>query len=207
MEFLGEILTFGIDTVIFAICLKQYIYCRNAIKAIQNVELCNVGSDLGNILNNRTQNKIDYIAVRGLVKPLGEPLQSINKKNVFGVIQTLSVKEHVVARTSAGFWSDQKRTMQKVFNTVPFVLKNESYSVEVIDPLSANILNLDVISDHYEPIIPTVIDHIWGFLTGIRQRGLQTTEKMLRVDSIVTVIACQLLLCYGNLMIREKYIE
>lgn len=56
--------------------------------------------------------------------------------------------------------------MQKVFNTVPFVLKKNSYSVEIIDPLSANILDLDVISDHYEPIIPTVIDHIWGFLTG-----------------------------------------
>ncbi|XP_014478990.1 PREDICTED: mitochondrial ubiquitin ligase activator of nfkb 1-A [Dinoponera quadriceps] len=187
MEFLGEILTFGIDTVIFAICLRQYIHCRNAIKAIQNVELHDVGADLENLVNN-THNKIDYIAVRGLVKPLGEPLQSIDKKNVLGVIQKLSVKEHVIARTSAGFWSDQKRTMQKVYNVVPFALKNGFYYAEVIDPLSANILDLDVISNHYEPIVPTIFDHLWGFLTGIRQRGLQTTEKMLRVDSVITVI-------------------
>lgn len=68
------------------------------------MELYDVGPDLENVLNNSTHNKIDYIAVRGLVKPLGKPLQSIDKKNVLGVIQKLSVKEHVVARTSAGFW-------------------------------------------------------------------------------------------------------
>lgn len=62
--------------------------------------------------------------------------------------------------------SNQKRTMQKIFNMVPFVLKKESHCVEVIDPLSANILDLDVISNHYEPIVPTIIDHLWGFLTG-----------------------------------------
>lgn len=38
------------------------------------------------------------------MKPLGEPLRSINKKDVTGVIQKLSIQEHVVARTSAGFW-------------------------------------------------------------------------------------------------------
>jgi len=47
---------------------------------------------------------VDYIAVKGIVKPLGESLQSINKKDVTGVIQKLSVREHVVARTSAGYW-------------------------------------------------------------------------------------------------------
>lgn len=38
--------------------------------------------------------------------------------------------------------------------------------MEVIDPLSADILNLDVISDHFEPAVPTIIDHVWGFFTG-----------------------------------------
>lgn len=56
--------------------------------------------------------------------------------------------------------------MQQVINVVPFALKKESYCVEVIDPLSANILDLDVISNHYEPIVPTVLDYLWGFLTG-----------------------------------------
>jgi E3 ubiquitin-protein ligase MUL1 len=110
--------------------------------------------------------------------------------------------------------SDEQRTIQTIYNVVPFVLQKGWHSVEVIDPLSADILNLDVISDHFEPTVPTFIDHVWGFFTGnynktkrityiyyivflyllyckllgIRQRGLQSTEKMLREDSVITVV-------------------
>lgn len=63
-----------------------------------------IGTDLETLLDKSPNNKVDYIAVRGIVKPLGESLQSVNKKDVTGVIQKLSVREHVVARTSAGYW-------------------------------------------------------------------------------------------------------
>lgn len=71
---------------------------------MQNVELHDIGTDLESLLDKNPNNKVDYIAVKGVVKPLGESLQSINKKDVTGVIQKLSVREHVVARTSAGYW-------------------------------------------------------------------------------------------------------
>ncbi|KAL6260063.1 hypothetical protein P5V15_007602 [Pogonomyrmex californicus] len=192
MEYFSEILLLGIDTVVFTICLKQYIHYKNAIKVIKNVELYDVGADIENLLDKSSNNKVDYVAVRGIVKPLKESLQSINKKDVTGVIQKLSVKEHIVARTSAGYWSDQERTLQQIYNTVPFVLQNRWYRVEIIDPLSADILDLDIISDNFQSSVPTVIDHIWGFFTehsiGVRQRGIQSTEKMLREDSIITAI-------------------
>lgn len=35
MEYLGEIIALGIDTVVFAICLKQYIYYKNSIEAVK----------------------------------------------------------------------------------------------------------------------------------------------------------------------------
>jgi len=59
---------------------------------------------LESLLDKSPNNRVDYIAVKGIVKPLGESLQSINKKDVTGVIQKLSVREHVIARTSAGYW-------------------------------------------------------------------------------------------------------
>lgn len=188
MEYLGEIFAFGIDTIVFAICLKQYNNYKHAVKVVENVELYDVGADLKTVLDNSPNNKVDFVAVRGVVKPLGESLRSINEKNVTGVIQKLSVREHVVARTSAGFWSDQKRTIQKIYHVVPFALQKGSYSVEIIDPLSADILDLAVISDNFQPSVPSFVDHIWGFFTGVRQRGIQSTEKMLREDSIVTAI-------------------
>ncbi|XP_071653181.1 mitochondrial E3 ubiquitin protein ligase 1 isoform X2 [Temnothorax longispinosus] len=192
MEYFSEIFLLGIDTIVFTICLKQYIHYKNAIKAIKSVELHDIGTDLESLLDKSSNNKVDYIAVRGIVKPLGESLQSVNKKDVTGVIQKLSVREHVVARTSAGYWSDQERTIHQVYHTVPFVLQNRWHSVEIIDPLSADILDLDVISDNFQPSVPTIIDHVWEFFTGVRQRGIQSTEKMLRKDSIITAIACQL---------------
>jgi len=68
------------------------------------VELHDIGTDLESLLDKSPNNRVDYIAVKGIVKPLGESLQSINKKDVTGVIQKLSVREHVIARTSAGYW-------------------------------------------------------------------------------------------------------
>lgn len=188
MEYLGEIFALGIDAAVFGICLKQYISYKSAVQAVKNVELHDVSPSLKDLVDKTPNGKIDYIAIRGNVKPLGESLQSINKKDVTGVIQKLSVREHLVARTSAGYWSNQERTIQKVYNVVPFVLQKGWHSVEILDPLSADILDLDVISDRFEPSVPSFVDHIWGFFIGVRQRGIQSTEKMLRADSIVTAI-------------------
>lgn len=47
---------------------------------------------------------------------------------------------------------------------------------------------MDVISDNFNPNIPSVMDHIWGFFAGIKQKGVQTTEKMLRTGTLVTGI-------------------
>lgn len=62
--------------------------------------------------------------------------------------------------------SDQERTVHKVYNTVPFSLQHGSYSVEVLEPLSADILDLDVVSNTFEPTVPSFADHLWGFFTG-----------------------------------------
>lgn len=35
MEYLGELFALGIDTVVFAICLKQYNNYKHAVKAVE----------------------------------------------------------------------------------------------------------------------------------------------------------------------------
>jgi len=35
MEYFSEIFLLGIDTIVFTICLKQYIHYKNAIKAVK----------------------------------------------------------------------------------------------------------------------------------------------------------------------------
>ncbi|XP_035725696.1 mitochondrial E3 ubiquitin protein ligase 1-like [Vespa mandarinia] len=187
MEYVGELITLGIDSIIFGICLKQYLYCKDAIAAVKKADFYEIGSSLEEAVSN-SNNKIEYVAIRGTVKSLGKPLHSINRKEITGVLQKLSIKEHVVARTTAGFWSNQEHTMQKIYNTIPFVLQNGRYKVEVLDPLSADILDMDVIADYFEPNVPSFSDHLWGFFTGVRQRGLQNTEEMLREGVVMTGI-------------------
>lgn len=71
---------------------------------------------------------------------------------------------------------------------MPFSLEQRHISIEVIDPLAADILDMDVISDQFQPTVPSVMDHVWGFFSGVRQRGVQTTERMLRQGAIITGI-------------------
>lgn len=35
MDYLGEIVALGIDSIIFGVCLKQYFHCKNAITAVK----------------------------------------------------------------------------------------------------------------------------------------------------------------------------
>lgn len=53
-----------------------------------------------------------------------------------------------------------------MYNTVPFVLNHGTHSVEILEPLSADILDMDVVSNTFEPVVPSFADHLWGFFTG-----------------------------------------
>lgn len=52
--------------------------------------------------------------------------------------------------------------------------------------MSCLFTDLDVIHDSYEPSSLSFFDHVFGFFSGVRQRGLQTTEEILREGSFIT---------------------
>jgi len=61
---------------------------------------------------------------------------------------------------------DQTRVIREFCNSVPFVLQGSKTKVEVIDALRADILDLETISDSFESSSPSLVDHIWGFISG-----------------------------------------
>lgn len=71
---------------------------------------------------------------------------------------------------------------------MPFELRNNNVGVEISDALSAAVLDLDVVYDNYEPTSLSFVDHVFGFFSGIRQKGFQTTEEILRDGSYITAI-------------------
>lgn len=58
--------------------------------------------------------------------------------------------------------SERERTIQEVYNSIPFALRSGSVDIEVADALSAHCLDLETISDVYEPTSGSLWDYIWG---------------------------------------------
>lgn len=81
----------------------------------QGLQLHEIDSELEKKVTQTPDKKIPYIAVRGAVKALGSPINSISAPQTTGVIQKISLKEHVITRSSAGFWYAFKET-SNLFN-------------------------------------------------------------------------------------------
>lgn len=197
MDFIGEAVALGIDSIIFIVCYKLYRKQCNALQFIYDVpSIEEVNEELKTVIQAAPGKKIPYVALRGTVKSMGAPLKSFNMSDVSGVIQKLTLKEHIVTRRSSGFWQESERAIQEVCNSVPFVLKTEGGEVEILDALSSDILDLETVADHFEPSTPSMLDHLWGFFTGIRQRGLETTEELLREGALITGV--------GELVLKQN---
>lgn len=52
----------------------------------------------------------------------------------------MKLSEHRIARGFAGFWTEQRKLIHISTNEVPFEITNGSFGVEIIDPLSAELL-------------------------------------------------------------------
>lgn len=199
MDYLGEFIALGIDSLILGICLNRYCYLKNSISALKNVEILEVGDNLEELIKKNPNN---YVALRGTVKAMGEPIRSLYKNDITGVVQKFSVKESgivwpatiflfddqsVSVSSSSNFWY-QDRILQESYNSVPFVLQKGATNIEVVDALSADVLDMEMIYNFFEPSPTFFSDYLWGFLTGYRQRGLRTIEEMLKQGSLITGI-------------------
>lgn len=54
-----------------------------------------------------------------------------------------------------------------MYNSIPFALRSGNIDIEVTDALSANYLDLETISDVYEPSTGSFLDYIWGIYISI----------------------------------------
>ena len=128
---------------------------------------------------------IPYIIIRGSVVPLKSSIKSEHKEEIKGVIREFSIIEHVRKFSRSGFWLDSTKTIHHTSNHVPFGL---SQTVQVLDHHIANEVDLEVIHDKFEPAVNTLGDHVWGWVVGDRQKGVQFTETMLVNGTELTAV-------------------
>lgn len=120
-------------------------------------------------------------------------LESHFQKGVKGVVREFSIVEHKRTLGRSGFWYDSTRTIQTYSNHVPFALNK---IVEISDHTQASELDLDVTYDKFDAAPNTLGDHVWGWVVGDRQKGVQSTERMLINGSDLTAI--------GELVLNTK---
>lgn len=211
MDFIHESIALGVDILILGLCVREYVHYKNTAKVLRvSALLCfiplthgacitnvvtlqaapqyNIDSELKSIVSRQNDKKVPYAVIRGTVTPLGVPLRSSFVPSVSGVLQIIKLHEHRVMRAFAGFWAEQRKMIHESINEMPFELRNHEHGVEIVDAMSAAVLDVDVVYDNYESTSLSFFDHIFGFFTGVRQKGLQTTEEVLRDGSFLTAI-------------------
>lgn len=147
-----------------------------------------MNKDLAQTLLSAPGKKLDYAVIRGTVVPIGNPMKAVMSPSVTAVLQVMKLYEHRISKGIAGFWTEHSKLLHMSTNEVPFYLQNEGGKVEVLDAFSSHVLDLDVVYDNYEPSRLSFFDHIFGFISGVSQRGHQTTEEVLREGSYITAI-------------------
>ena len=83
---------------------------------------------------------------------------------------------------------DIERTISYASSSVPFSLFNNGMLVKVMEPLSAEKLELKVIHDKFEPVSSTVAESLVQWASGDKTKGFQTIEEMLPVGTTLTGI-------------------
>ncbi|XP_030386496.1 mitochondrial E3 ubiquitin protein ligase 1-like [Scaptodrosophila lebanonensis] len=188
MDFLYESVALGVDLIILGLCVREYVHLKQTSRVLKSAPQYPIDSNLRGIVEQQPNRKIPYAVIRGTVTPIGTPLRSVLVPSVSGVLQIVKLNEHRSTRGFAGFWTEHHKLIHESANAMPFELRNQDFAVEIVDALSAAILDTDIVYDNYEPSSLSFFDNVFGFFTGVRQKGLQTTEQVLRNGSFVTAI-------------------
>ncbi|XP_075221042.1 mitochondrial E3 ubiquitin protein ligase 1-like isoform X2 [Lycorma delicatula] len=185
MDFCTEIFCISIDAILFGISFSQYTFFCKTLSRLKNAKYLGTDPELDKLTEEDKENAVIKGSVIALTNDLVHSFHSPQSK---GVIQKITVTEHNISKNATGFWSDSKHLVQEVTNTVPFGLKQDKYVVEVVDVRDCYILDLETVAAKFEPTRLGTLDSIIGFFNGVRQRGIETTEEMLKEGTILTGI-------------------
>ncbi|XP_052862669.1 mitochondrial E3 ubiquitin protein ligase 1 [Anopheles cruzii] len=188
MEYFQELVLLGVDVLVLVVCSSQYLKLKKNCRALKEAPQLPIDENLSDRLRREPDQKLKYAVIRGSVTPIGTPLHSAMSPSVTGVLQTMTLTEHRVARAVFGFWQEEKQIIHVSSNEIPFRLVNGKHGVEIVNGLSAELLDMDTVYENYEPSSLSLFDHVFGLFSGVRQKGLQTTEELLRDGSFITAV-------------------
>jgi len=150
---------------------------------------------------------VPYAVIRGRVKEInGQTIES--SSGLKTVMQRVTLNEHSYRRSAFNSWGDNVRTIHQAHNAVPFALRNvledrhrssEKFLVHIENPFDADDESLFLTtSTNFTPSNSSVASTVMGFFTGVAVRGVERTEEVLPVNTVITGIGSLVKDASGN---------
>ncbi|XP_054889417.1 mitochondrial ubiquitin ligase activator of nfkb 1-A [Poeciliopsis prolifica] len=192
----GFPLTFT-ETVCFGASLSlsgvfYYFYKRNrlTVQKLENAPHISIDGKLKDLLKVTPGHCLQYAVVEGTVKPVDETLTSHFNKDISGVLQKFTIKEHRLIWSSfSRTWTDSERILHQRVNMVPFVLFGlDKAAVKVQSPLHADGMYTEVINEKFHQPTLSFGELVGFYLSGEKPKGVLEIEEMLKVGTTLTGI-------------------
>ncbi|NXG26537.1 MUL1 ligase, partial [Grallaria varia] len=179
------------STAITALLYSVYRQKARVARGLAGARKVQLDGDLRSVLLEAPGRCVPYAVIEGVVRSVKETLSSQFVENCKGVVQRLTLQEHkMVWNRTTHLWNSYEKIIHQRTNTTPFDLvpaeDNASVTVRVVKPLDAAELSLETVYEKFHPSVQSLTDVIGHYISGERPKGIQETEQMLRVGTVLT---------------------
>nr|XP_046265187.1 mitochondrial ubiquitin ligase activator of nfkb 1-A [Scatophagus argus] len=200
----AEAVCLGTSLALSGICYYFYKKSRTTLDKLDNAPRFPIDGKLKDILKVTPGACLQYAVIEGTVKPVGESLTSHFQKEIAGVLQRFTLKEHrLVWNSLTRTWTDSERVLHQRVNAVPFVLMgSDETTVRVLCPLQASAVHLEITHEKFHQVNYGLGDIVGQYLSGEKLKGQLETEDMLKVGTALTGVGELILDTDGTLNLR-----
>ncbi|XP_038164514.1 mitochondrial ubiquitin ligase activator of nfkb 1-A [Cyprinodon tularosa] len=201
---LTEVVCLGTSLGLTGIFYYVHKQNRKTVTKLENAPRISIDGKLKDLLNVTPGACLNYAVVEGTVKAVGEPLKSQCHKEISGVFQKFTIKEHRIVWSSfSRTWMDSERILHQRVNMVPFALAgSDQAAVKVQSPLQANGVFTEVINEKFHQASYGFGDLVGLYIIGEKSKGHLEIEEMLKVGTTLTGVGELTLETDGTLTLR-----
>ncbi|XP_041848067.1 mitochondrial ubiquitin ligase activator of nfkb 1-A [Melanotaenia boesemani] len=177
---------------------------RTTVNKLNNAPHFTIDGKLKELLKVTPGACLQYVVIEGNVKPVGEPLTSNFHKEISGVLQRFTLKEHkLVWSGMSRTWMETERVLHERVNMVPFLLSGlDDTTVRVLGPLQASGNHMEITNEKFHQANYGFGDLVGQYLSGEKSKGLLELEEMLKVGTTVTGVGELMVDTDGALSLR-----
>ncbi|XP_072219148.1 mitochondrial ubiquitin ligase activator of nfkb 1-A [Leuresthes tenuis] len=177
---------------------------RTTVDKLDNAPQFAIDGKLKDLLKVTPGACLRYAVIEGTVTPVGEHLSSQFNKEISGVLQKFTLKEHRLVWSSISrTWLDTERVLHERVNVVPFSLAGlDETTVKVVSPLQASGNHTEITNEKFHQANFGFGELVGQYLSGEKPKGLLEIEEMLKVGTTITGVGELILDTDGTLSLR-----